>query len=119
MSEQYKPTDLPKSMDIVIHTHYCYNSEYGWHMGTISHDTYDKSGDAYICVAKTPLHVAIETPSNMKEMVLEALEAEKKKQMAEYHKKMFELQEKIDSLLCLEYQPTITPATDCENEVPF
>ncbi len=33
-----------------------------------------------------------------------ALEEEKKNQMAQHHKKMFELQQKIDNLLCLEFK---------------
>ena len=118
MPDQYKPGELPKSLNIVVHTHYCYNSEYSWQMGTIRHDATDLSGDTYVCLAKTPVHIEIEAPEDLKQMVLDALEAEKKKQMAEYHKKMFELQEKIDSLLALEYKP-LTSSTNCDNELPF
>ena len=41
-----------------------------------------------------------------KEKVIEALEQEKKNQLALHHKKMCEIQEKIDSLLVLTYQPS-------------
>lgn len=118
MSKQYAPNELPKSLEIVIHTHYCYNSEYKWQLGSISHDTTDRTGDQYICLAKTPVHVVVETPGDLKDMVLKALEAEKQKQMAEHHKRMFELQEKIDSLLQLEYKP-LSPDTSCDNDLPF
>lgn len=106
MSEKYTPDNLPKKLDITIYTHYCYHSDYSWECGKISHETSDLTGDNYICLAETPLTIFIPEPKvDMKQMVINALEAEKKKQMAEYHKKMFELQEKIDSLLCLTYQP--------------
>jgi hypothetical protein len=119
MSNQYAPDELPTHLDVMIHTHYCYNSEYKWQMGAIDHSTSDLSGDKYVCLARTPIRVNIEAPGDLKKMVIDALEAEKKKQMAEYHKKMFELQEKIDSLLCLTYQPPEPILEDTANDVPF
>ncbi len=106
MSEKYAPNEIPKSFDITIYTHYCYYSEYSWHVGAVSHNTSDESGDRYICIAQTPVTVIVpEQEKDLKKMVIDALETEKKKQMAEYHKKMFELQEKIDSLLAITYEP--------------
>jgi len=100
---QYEYNNIPKEFEITIYTHYCYHSNYSWKIGNISHYDSDLSGNEYICIAQTP--VAVTVPPQTTDMVIDALEAEKKKQMAEYHKKMFELQEKIDSLLCLEYKP--------------
>lgn len=120
MSDQFAHDGIPKQFEIMIYTHYCYHSEYKWAIGTISHDTYDRSGDTHICVAQTPLTVHVpEQQHDIKKMVIDALEKEKKKQMAEYHKKMFELQEKIDRLLCLEYKPVPKADIACENDLPF
>lgn len=106
MSEQYTPNEIPKKFEQIIYTHYCYHSHYSWATGTISHDMDDRSGDSYICIAQTPITVSVpEQQKDIKKMVIDALEIEKKKQMAEYHQKMCELQEKIDSLLALEYKP--------------
>ncbi len=119
MSDKFAPDAIPKKFDTIIYTHYCYHSDYDWHIGSVSHDTSDRSGDNYICIAKTPLTVFVpEQKMDIKQMVIEALEAEKKKQMAEYHKKMFELQEKIDSLLSLEYKPS-SPIEETANDLPF
>lgn len=119
MSDQYKPDEIPKKFETIIYTHYCYHSDYSWNMGKVSHHTSDMSGDQYICIAQTPLTVFVpEQKTDIKKMVIDALEAEKKKQMAEYHKKMFELQEKIDRLLCLEYQPR-EGEIEVVNEIPF
>lgn len=120
MSDQYPPDAIPKKFDTIIYTHYCYHSDYNWHIGKVSHDTSDRSGDNYICIAKTPLTIFVtDQKMDLKKMVIDALEAEKKKQMAEYHKKMFELQEKIDNLLCLTYQPGDSMDVDTVNDLPF
>lgn len=122
MSDKYLPNEIPKQFGITIYTHYRYSSEYDWQVGTITHSTSDLSGDQYICIAQTPLTVFVpEQQKDLKKMVIDALEAEKKKQMAEHHKRMFELQEKIDNLLTLTYQPQGDgPVIDAvANEIPF
>lgn len=121
MSEQYKFNEIPKNFETTIYTHYCYHSDYSWDLGKVTHDTYDRSGDNRICIAQTKVNIEVpEQKANIKELVLQALETEKKNQMAEHHKRMFELQEKIDGLLCLEYTPTDSFVDDdVLNEVPF
>jgi hypothetical protein len=107
MSKQYKFDEIPKNFKTTVYTHYCYHSPYSWMVGTISHDDDERAGDSYICIAKTEVKIKVpEQKVDIKKLAVEALQKEKEKQMAEHHKKMFELQEKIDSLLCLEYQPT-------------
>lgn len=106
MSEKYQYNEIPKKFDVTVYTHYCYHSGYSWHIGTISHDTADLSGDNYICIAQK--HVTVTVPPakvDIKQMVLDALEKEKQKLMAEHYKRLAGIQEKIDSLLCLSYQP--------------
>lgn len=112
---KYTPQEIPEQIDATIYTHYCIN---GYSYGELKNYDYDCSGENYVCVAKTPLTIAIPPVGDLKDKVVKALEEEKKKQMAEHHKKMFELQEKIDSLICLEYKP-LTQDMDTANELPF
>ena len=105
MSKQYQYNEIPKKFEVIVYTHYCYHSDYSWHIGTISHDTMDKSGDNYICIAQKQVTVTVPPAKvDIKQMVLDALEKEKQKLMAEHYKRMAGIQEKIDSLLCLTYQ---------------
>jgi hypothetical protein len=85
---KYTPDKIPEQMDIVIYSHY---SIQGYNYGTITNYDFDASGEKYVCIAKTPVHVTIPPVGDLKNKVVEALEAEKKKQQAEHHKKMFEL----------------------------
>ncbi len=122
MSEQYQYNEIPQEFEITIYTHYCYHSDYSWNIGKVSHTTSDMTGDNYLCIAETKVKIKVPAQkTDIKQLVINALKEEKKKQMAEYHKRMFELQEKIDSLLCLTYQPrgdeAVIDAT--ANELPF
>lgn len=64
------------------------------------------SPDNYICIAQKQVTVTVpQTKVDIKQKVLDALEKEKQKLMAEHYKRMAGIQEKIDSLLCLSYQP--------------
>jgi len=119
MADQYQYNEIPKAFDVILYTHYCYHSEYAWNIGKIVHSTSDMTGDNYLCIAETLVRVFVpEQKTDIKQLVINALEAEKKKQMAEYHERMFRLQEKIDSLLALEYQPAAT-IQETANDVPF
>lgn len=121
MSDKYLPNEIPKRFELILYTNYCYNSEYDWNMGKVVHATHDMSGDQYICIAQTKVIVNVpEQKKDIRKMVLEALQTEKEKQMAEHHKRMFELQEKIDSLLQLTHQPLKGEIIDeTANEIPY
>lgn len=115
---KYAPNDIPDDINLTIYTHYCIGG-YEWNIGKLNHYDSDCSGENLVLVAQTPLYVRIPKIDNLKQKVIDALEAEKKKQMAEHHKKMFELQEKIDSLLCLTYQPASDAIDITANDLPF
>lgn len=118
MSDKYLPNEIPKRFDVILYTNYCYNSEYEWNMGKIVHSSSDMTGDQYICIAQTLVAVFVpEQKRDLKAMVIEALNAEKQKQMAEHHKRMFELQKNIDNLLALTYQPQ--PIEETANDIAF
>jgi hypothetical protein len=119
MSEKkpkYTPAEIPESVQETLYTHYCLS---GYNYGELVHYAFDATGEQYVCIAQTPVTVSIPPVGDLKEKVIHALEAEKQKQQAEHHKKMFELQEKIDSLLCLTYQPISVNIEDIANELPF
>lgn len=120
MAERYQYNEIPKKFDVIIYTHYCHHSDYNWNIGTITHHTSDMSGDNYICIAQTKVSVLVPKQKvDIKQMVLDALEAEKKKQLAEHYKRMTGLQEKIDSLLCLNYTPSKPTIDEAANDIPF
>jgi formyltetrahydrofolate synthetase len=120
MSDKYLPNEIPKRFDLTIYTCYRYNCSYEWGIGTITHSTSDLTGDEYICIAKTPLTVSVpEMTKDLRQMVIDALKAEKEKQAAEHYKRMFELQEKIDSLLQLTYQAQKPIIDETANDLPF
>lgn len=120
MSEKtkYTPAEIPETTHATIYTHYCLS---GHNYGELLHCAFNASGENYVCIAETPVIINIPPVGDLKEKVIAALEAEKKKQQAEHHKKMFELQEKIESLLCLTYQPQGHGVTldETANELPF
>ena len=117
MSDQkYAPKEIPATVEVTVFTHYGLQ---GHHMGQLIHYAFEASGENYVCLTKTPVTVHIPKQDDLKEKVVAALEAEKKKQMAEHHKKMFEIQEKIDSLLQLEYKPAAFEDMAVENDLPF
>ena len=101
--ETYMPAGIPPQITATIYTHYCIS---GYCAGRISIDSSDLTGDTYIKIAETPIYIEVPEVGNIKEKVIEALEQEKKNQLALHHKKMCEIQEKIDSLLVLTYQPS-------------
>lgn len=102
--EKYLPDNIPSVINKTIYTHY-YFAGHSWEFGELKNYDFDISGDTCCVVATTPITIHIPKVENLKQKVIEALEAEKKKQQAEYYKKMHELQEKVDALLCLEYHP--------------
>lgn len=113
MSEKYTYTSIPPIYTTTVYTHYCISS---WSAGEIRTYDCDMTGETYILLAQTDLSVKIPAQKDIKETVIKALEEEKKKQMADHHKKLCEIQEKIDSLLCLEYKP----ASEVEDDIiPF
>lgn len=119
--KQYKYDELPKSVETSLNTYYCYHSEYSWMTGKVVHAIGELPGDSYLLLAKTNVKVKLaEKKEDIKKLAVEALKKEKEKQQAEHFKKMFELQEKIDSLLCLEYTPAPKDmADDSFNDIPF
>lgn len=116
MKPKYTPSEIPKNVSELIYTHYSL-SKYSY--GELYHTTYDASGEDYVLIAQTPIKIHIPPVGDLKDKVVASLEKEKQKQMAEHHKKMFELQEKIDSLLCLTYQPKDIVIEEPSNVLPF
>lgn len=100
---KFEPDNLPPLIDAKIYTAYTID---GYSAGEIKNYDFDPTGSSHIVIAETPITIPIKQVTDIKKKVIEALEAEKQKQRAEFHKRMTELQERIDSLLCLEYQPS-------------
>ena len=113
--KKYTPAEIPERVSATIFTHYSL-SKYSY--GELRHYPSDLSGEDYVLIAQTPITVNIPPVGDLKSKVVESLEKEKQKQMAEHHKKMFELQEKIDSLLCLTYQPS-SVIEETANDIAF
>lgn len=119
MSTKYTPTTIPTKYKTTIYTHYCIS---GWSAGEIRSYDMEMTGEDYVLLATTEVSVKIPPQGNIKQKVVEALKEEQKKQMANHEKKMNEIQAKIDSLLCLEYQPSeaiFGHDDETINEVPF
>lgn len=113
---KYTPTNIPSKLKKTIYTHYAIS---GWSAGEIKSYDVNLTGENYILLATTEVVIKIPPQNDIKQKAVEALEAEKKKQMAEHNKKMQELQQKIDSLLCLEYSPINSSIDATMNKVPF
>lgn len=99
---KYAANDIPEKVEAVIYTHY---NIAGYDYGELFHYAADISGENRILIAENPVILKIPKIGDLKNKVVQALEAEKKNKEAVHYKKMFDLQEKIDSLICLEYKP--------------
>ena len=104
---KYKPTEIPQALNRTLYIGYGigkYNSgevvisEYGF-----------ATGEDFGVVPLVEHELFIKIPKckvDVKGRMLEVLEVKKQKVLAENHLRLQEVQEKIDSLLSIEYQPS-------------
>lgn len=98
---KYTPTTIPRKINATLYTHYCVS---GYRAGEIINFDFNAQGEEYLLLAETPVTVKIPPQTDLKEKLIDALEAEKEKREAEHHMKMKELQERINSLLAIEFK---------------
>lgn len=117
-SEKYTPDGLPKSITRDLYVTYGIK---GYSAGEIQVWDCDVTGEERILLTTTSVTVKLPQNMKIKDKVIDALQAEKDKVLANAHMKAKELQQKIDSLLGLEYKPEpgIVDIIQCDNEVPF
>jgi hypothetical protein len=102
-NEKYSPNELPESatLDLVI-----WYGISGWEAGEIGVYSFDFKGDTdKVVLCKKQVTFSIPKQGSLKEKVLDALNEEKNKILAENHKRLKGIQDKIDNLLAIEYQP--------------
>lgn len=100
--EKYTPTTIPAKLPATLFTHYRIQ---GYGAGELVNYDFDASGAEYILIAETKVTVKIPPIGDLKKKVIDALETEKKNQQSAHLMKMKELQERINSLLAIEYTP--------------
>lgn len=119
MRDKFTPDDLPESVTRELYVFYGIK---GYSAGEISVWDCDVSGEERILLTTSEVTVKIPKGLKIKDKVVDALKAEKDKVLANAHMKAKELQQKIDSLLGLEYQPSVEAMVTVlayDNEVPF
>jgi len=110
----FEDIEIPGNVSETIYVCVCLDSLYDWGIGEIEIGIDNKEEqyrDDENCTYKmlTSVDVDIDIPplnqTEAKETVVESLECQKDKVLAEHHRTMGKLQEKIDSLLAIEYKP--------------
>lgn len=115
--KKFAPDALPTLLTRQIFV--CYEIS-GSSAGKISIWDCDMSGEQRLLLCDLMVNIKIPAKQDLKGKVVEALENEIRKTRAESTKKINQLQERIDSLLCLEYRPDGAPVIDATaNEIPF
>ena len=104
MKETYNIDEIPGTIKTTIYTCYCFNPEYSWDAGTITHTNFDRTGDRYLLLGTSEIEVEVPPIGDVKMKVIQALNQEKKNIMVEHERRLAELQDKIDQLLCIEYK---------------
>lgn len=103
MRQKYQPENLPDQCDFTFTMFYYIE---GYRQGEIHLYDFEFEGDEEkVVLAHIPMTVDIPPQRHLKQKVVETLNAEKLKLIAEHHVKLKGIQEKIDSLLAIEYQP--------------
>lgn len=101
----YKPDELPKEITRTVYLHYKIG---GYFAGQINIWDWDKPTDSdsiVICGAEVTVKIPNINKKTLKKKAIETLEQEKEKIMAENHQRLKVVQDKIDNLLAIEYQP--------------
>jgi hypothetical protein len=104
-NSRFKPNEIPATVtfDMVI-----WYSVAGWEVGQIGAYSFPFKGDDERVVLGTQ-RVTFEIPpqdqNGIKSKVLDMLEEKKREVLAENHRRLKEVQDKIDQLLAIEYQP--------------
>lgn len=99
----YAPNKLPTSLEREIFIHYNIG---GSDSGKIEIWDCDLSGESRILLATRMVKIKIPVKTDLKADVIKALENEIQKTRAEAFAKIQSLQERVDSLLALEYKPS-------------
>lgn len=100
-----------------------------WNFNKINLSDYDHSDTLtdrdpdWICLGKTNITIAIPQGVDVRQQMLEKLENLKKKTLAKHHKELKQVQDKIDSLMAIEYKggEISIPQNDVnfDDEIPF
>lgn len=99
----YEPDNIPSEITITLCVWYRIS---GYNAGRIGVYDFDFEGDENtIVLCKIPVTLNIPAQENVREEVLKTLRTEKLKQVSIHHIKLKQIQEKIDNLLAIEYQP--------------
>lgn len=101
-AKSYKPDEIPKK--IVIESFLCYEIR-GYNQGKFGLWDCDVSGQDRILISTQNVTINLPKELDLKEKLLESLESEKSRLLADTHMKVKEIQEQINELLCLEYKP--------------
>lgn len=98
----YKPNELPQSITLPVTVYYAAS---GWDAGTIGAYCFDYQGTSErVVIAKTEATFQIPPQENLKGKVIDALEDEKREIQAQSYVKIRAVQDKIDTLLAIEYK---------------
>lgn len=100
-----------------------------WNFNKINLSDYDHSDTLFdrepdwACLGKTKIKINIPQGVDVRGQMLEKLEKLKKKTLAKHHKELKEVQDKIDSLMAIEYKDgeILIPQNDVnfDDEIPF
>lgn len=104
--EQYKPEELPEQITRTLYVGYGIGKYNAGKIVVSEYEHDDSEGFATVRLLKEDITFKLpKAKVDVKGKMLQVLESEKKKILAENHQRLQEVQEKIDRLLAIEYQP--------------
>ncbi len=99
---------IPEVLKTTVYVSICVESEYEWMIGevNISNSNFAENDGGYIFLGSIDVEIPLNTIAiDFNSREIEGLEKKKQKELARHHVQMKEYQDRIDSLLAIEYQP--------------
>ena len=104
--------EIPEEIEVTLYTTVCVRNKFSRNIGEVRVTTInlaelykDGSGETHILLHKQAVKLKIgKVELDIKGEVIKGLEVEKTNELAEHHMKIKDIQDKIDSLLAIEYQ---------------
>lgn len=103
---RYKPDEIPDSVTMDMVVWYQIAGYDAGRIGAYFFDFQDNAEKVLLCKQAVTFKLPKIDRDGLKSKALEMLQAEKQKILAENHTRLQAIQDKIDNLLALEYQPS-------------
>lgn len=111
-SQTFKQHELPSKLKRTLYVSYGVGR---WNSGCINFTDYKpRSNDGFesVIIGLAEATAIIETKQDIKGKLLKVLEDQKQEVLAENHRRLMAVQDKIDNLLALTYEPSSSTESD-------